>query len=368
MPCRTFHIQVPVTPLLLQGSRQRLRSGSHKRHFKHCDVTTHNLPDQTFLLRTHRFRCRRLRSQFGDPHGKVCTPRSRTHVSNQCRRTTASTSQTIHSRPRRRAAENITMQLLGRILLICNGLLLLLSACTATFTISCSTLIFSAVAMAIFYHWRKAPLPTWQRIISTLKPPQHELNDVCAICLEDFTDPIELPCHRRHVFCTGCFANIATRFAIARCPMCSVAICRSEGRHHVADPLMLTRIVRIGSEALCLASIVLASGVGVLRIHDRLFSAQDRWTCYSLIVAAIGCVQLPAPLRLTTRHQDSDRLLPLQIFILYTILANLIASIRLATEAPSPGYPHIITQILICPAALIILEKITRLGMKLRGQ
>lgn len=80
-----------------------------------------------------------------------------------------------------------------------------------------------AVAVIFFrWRWRRIPydpdVPPKSRYFGTLKPPQHELEDICAHCRDDFVDPLELHCG--HVYCTVCI-RCHIEYQQTRCPLCN---------------------------------------------------------------------------------------------------------------------------------------------------
>ena len=76
------------------------------------------------------------------------------------------------------------------------------------------------------------------------KPPADDQDDNdpskrCPICLDDFTDPKELPC--KHKFCKPCLAAVEATSKSHQCPVCRVPFAVAEGTQPVGGSMTTTR-------------------------------------------------------------------------------------------------------------------------------
>ena len=78
---------------------------------------------------------------------------------------------------------------------------------------------------------------------STQPPPDDEDdNDPskrCPICLDDFTDPKELPC--KHKFCKPCLAAVEATSKSHQCPVCRVPFAVAEGTQPKGGRMTVTQ-------------------------------------------------------------------------------------------------------------------------------
>ncbi|EME46051.1 hypothetical protein DOTSEDRAFT_42633, partial [Dothistroma septosporum NZE10] len=68
--------------------------------------------------------------------------------------------------------------------------------------------------------------------------PEEEKITACPCCMEDFsdpdtTDPVKLPCSKRHVLCFSCVENICKTSGLTkvRCPWCSIYLANNTNSH-----------------------------------------------------------------------------------------------------------------------------------------
>lgn len=135
-----------------------------------------------------------------------------------------------------------------------------------------------AVAVIFFkWRWRRIPhdpdVPPKSRYFGTLRPPEHELDDVCAHCRDDFVDPLELPCG--HIFCTTCIRD-HIEYRQTRCPLCN------RPQFTMIEPWAVL-FIRLGSASTVAAILaqVIAMIVGTYQSDSRI--NVDPWPALNLI-------------------------------------------------------------------------------------